>query len=167
MGLVWYLVSWASSTLGWNSTVMGLNKTFARALIPFRCKHDANTSRSLSLRTATLAGMELGLALRLAAPLPCLSRRSLSPPQAFLSPFLPRGRCVRASRLEHGVGVGFNASMLYSRMEEEVEDEDEAEPTESIMPRLELIEKPDRSLAMLDEYGSEELGTHGPNHLSG
>jgi GTPase len=118
--------------------------------------------------------MELGLALRLVAPPPCFSRRALSPPQAFPSPFVPRGSRVRASRLEHGVGVGFNASMPYSWMEEEEEEmveeeveEEEAEPTDSIRPRLELIEKPDRSLAMLDEYESEELGTHGPNHRSG
>ncbi|GJM89776.1 hypothetical protein PR202_ga05996 [Eleusine coracana subsp. coracana] len=118
--------------------------------------------------------MELGLALRLVAPPSCL-RRAPSPPQAFLSPCVPRGSGVRATRLEHGIGVALNASMPYSGMEEEEmveeemeEEEEEAEPTVSMRPRLELIEKPDRSLALLDDYESEELGTsHYPNHRSG
>lgn len=51
-------------------------------------------------------------------------------------------------------------------MEEETEEE--AEPAVSTRPRLELIEKPDRSLALLDEYESEELGTSlCANHRSG
>lgn len=124
--------------------------------------------------------MELGLALRLVAPPLCLSRRSPSPPLAFLSQCLPRGNRVHASKLEHGVGVAFNASMLespYSGLEEEEEEmleeeveeeEEEAELTVGMRPRLELIEKPDRSLALLDEYESEELGTSQcPNHRSG
>jgi GTPase len=50
----------------------------------------------------------------------------------------------------------------------EEEMEEEAEPTVSIKPRLELIEKPDRSLVLLDEYESEELGTsHCSIHRSG
>lgn len=49
-----------------------------------------------------------------------------------------------------------------------MEEEEETEPTLSMRPRLELIEKPDRSLALLDDYESEELGTsHYPNHRSG
>ena len=67
-----------------------------------------------------------------------------------------------------------NAIMTYSgveedeMVEEEVEEEEEAEPAVSTRPRLELIEKPDRSLALLDEYESEELGTsHCANHRSG
>jgi GTPase len=50
----------------------------------------------------------------------------------------------------------------------EEEMEEEVEPTVSIKPRLELIEKPDWSLALLDEYESEELGTsHCSIHRSG
>jgi hypothetical protein len=158
------LVGWASSTSGQYSGPK-LNIRRLSLLLSPRRKNDASTS----LRIATLEGMELGLALRLIAPPPCLSRRPLSPPQAFLSPYVSRGSRVCASRLEHGVVVA-----PYSRMEEdkgtveeEMEDED-AEPTVSIRPRLELIEKPDRSLALLDEYESEELGTsHCPNHRSG
>ena len=58
-----------------------------------------------------------------------------------------------------------NAIMTYSgveedeMVEEEVEEEEEAEPAVSTRPRLELIEKPDRSLALLDEYEMEEFGS--------
>lgn len=51
-----------------------------------------------------------------------------------------------------------------------VEDEEveEGEGEEMTRPRLELIEKPDRSLALLDEYESEELGAAlCANHRSG
>ncbi|CAL4901766.1 unnamed protein product [Urochloa decumbens] len=119
--------------------------------------------------------MELGLALRLVAPPPpYLSRRCLPIPSDFISPCVLRGRNVPASRLEHGVGVVSNASMTYSGVEEEeemVEEVEEDEGTEtaaSTRPRLELIEKPDWSLALLDEYESEELSTsHCDNHRSG
>lgn len=51
---------------------------------------------------------------------------------------------------------------------EEEEEEEEESDTEVMRPRLELIEKPDRSLALLDEYESEELGTSQcANHRSG
>ena len=47
-------------------------------------------------------------------------------------------------------------------------EEDESEPRASTRPRLELIEKPDWSLALLDEYESEELSTSlCANHRSG
>ncbi|XP_021303411.1 uncharacterized protein LOC8063614 [Sorghum bicolor] len=121
--------------------------------------------------------MELGLALRLVAPPPppCLSRRALSLPQCFISLCVLRGRRVRASRLKHGGGAVCNAILTYSGVEEEEmveeevgEEEEEAEPAVSTRPRLELIEKPDRSLALLDEYESEELGTSlCANHRSG
>lgn len=118
--------------------------------------------------------MELGLALRLVAPpplLPCLSRRALSLPPDFVSSRVLRGRRIHASRLKHGAGVVCNAIMTYSGVEEEMveeETEEEAEPAVSTRPRLELIEKPDRSLALLDEYESEELGTSlCANHRSG
>ncbi|KAG0519258.1 hypothetical protein BDA96_09G248700 [Sorghum bicolor] len=119
--------------------------------------------------------MELGLALRLVAPPPpCLSRRALSLPQCFISLCVLRGRRVRASRLKHGGGTVCNAILTYSgveeeeMVEEEVVEEEEAEPAVSTRPRLELIEKPDRSLALLDDYESEELGTSlCANHRSG
>jgi len=67
-----------------------------------------------------------------------------------------------------------NAILTYSgveeeeMVEEEVVEEEEAEPAVSTRPRLELIEKPDRSLALLDDYESEELGTSlCANHRSG
>jgi GTPase len=128
-----------------------------------------------SLLTLHSRGMELGLALRLVAPpplLPCLSRRALSLPPDFVSSRVLRGRRIHASRLKHGAGVVCNAIMTYSGVEEEemVEEEmeEEAEPAVSTRPRLELIEKPDRSLALLDEYESEELGTSlCANHRSG
>jgi len=82
--------------------------------------------------------------------------------------------------MEHGVGVVSSASMTYSGVEdeemvesevveeEEEEEEEESEPMASTRPRLELIEKPDWSLALLDEYESEELGTSQcVNHRSG
>ena len=78
--------------------------------------------------------------------------------------------------MEHGVGVVSSASMTYSGVEDEemvesevvVEEEEESEPMASTRPRLELIEKPDWSLALLDEYESEELGTSQcVNHRSG
>lgn len=60
-----------------------------------------------------------------------------------------------------------NASMTYSGVEDE-EMVEEAEPAVNARPRLELIEKPDWSLALLDEYESEELSTsHCDNHRSG
>jgi GTPase len=50
----------------------------------------------------------------------------------------------------------------------EEEMEEEVEPMVSIKPHLELIKKPDRSLALLDEYESEELSTsHCPIHRNG
>jgi GTPase len=50
----------------------------------------------------------------------------------------------------------------------EEEMEEEAKPAVSTRPRLELIEKLDRSLALMDEYESEELGTSlCANHRSG
>ena len=53
-------------------------------------------------------------------------------------------------------------------MVEEEEETDEEGETEMARPRLELIEKPDRSLALLDEYESEELGASlCANHRSG
>ena len=70
-----------------------------------------------------------------------------------------------------------SASMTYSGVEDEEmvesevveeEEEEESEPMASTRPRLELIEKPDWSLALLDEYESEELGTSQcVNHRSG
>jgi len=78
--------------------------------------------------------------------------------------------------MEHGVGVVSSASMTYSGVEDEEmgesevveEEEEESEPMASTRPRLELIEKPDWSLALLDEYESEELGTSQcVNHRSG
>jgi len=78
--------------------------------------------------------------------------------------------------MEHGVGVVSSASMTYSGVEDEemvesevvVEEEEESEPMASTRPRLELIEKPDWSLALLDEYESEELSTSlCANHRSG
>ena len=116
--------------------------------------------------------MELGLALRLVAP-PCLSRRAVALPPDFISPCVLRGRRVRATRLKkHGVGAVCNAVMTYSGVEQEMVEEqveeEEVGPAVSTRPRLELIEKPDRSLALLDEYESEELGTsHCANHRSG
>lgn len=117
--------------------------------------------------------MELGLALRLVAPPPppCLSHRAPAHPPDFISSCVLRGRRVCASRLKHGAGAVCNAFVTYSGVEEEemVEDvEEEAEAAVSTRPRLELIEKPDRSLALLDEYESEELGTSVcANHRSG
>ncbi|CAD6271176.1 unnamed protein product [Miscanthus lutarioriparius] len=122
--------------------------------------------------------MELGLALRFVAPPPllppCLSHRALALPPDFISPCVLQGRRVRASRLKRGAGAVGNAIMTYSgveedeMVEEEVEEEEEAEPAVSTRPRLELIEKPDRSLALLDEYESEELGSSlCANHRSG
>jgi GTPase len=67
-----------------------------------------------------------------------------------------------------------HASMTYSGVEEEemvegeVVEEEDSEPMENTRPRLELIEKPDWSLALLDEYESEELSTSQcANHRSG
>lgn len=63
-----------------------------------------------------------------------------------------------------------SASMTYSGVEEEMmeEEDEDTEPAMSTRPRLELIEKPDWSLALLDEYESEELSTsHCANHRSG
>lgn len=128
--------------------------------------------------------MELGLALRLVAPLAYLSRRALPPQPPSLSPCAPRGSRIRASRREHGVGAVSSGSMTYSVVEEEeevqedevvddgegvqVEEEEEEAAAVTTRPRLELIEKPDRSLTLLDEYESEELGTsHCANHRSG
>jgi hypothetical protein len=55
-------------------------------------------------------------------------------------------------------------------VQEEVDEEGEEDEggAELLRPRLELIEKPDRNLALLDEYESEELGASlCANHRSG
>ncbi|KAG8086450.1 hypothetical protein GUJ93_ZPchr0010g10130 [Zizania palustris] len=123
--------------------------------------------------------MELGLALRFVAPPPCLSRRALPPPTHCFSPCVAGGSRVRAraSRFERRVGVVSGGSIACSAVvvEEEEEEEEwgyeEEEGEDAVVttrPRLELIEKPDRSLALLDEYESEELGTSQcANHRSG
>ncbi|XP_066317762.1 GTPase ERA1, chloroplastic-like [Miscanthus floridulus] len=116
--------------------------------------------------------MELGLMLQLVVP-PCLSRRAVALPSDFISPCVLRRRRIRATRLKkHGVGAMCNAVMTYSGVEQEMVEEqveeEEVGPAVSTRPRLELIEKPDRSLALLDEYESEELGTSlCANHRSG
>uniref|UniRef100_A0A0D9WJV2 Era-type G domain-containing protein n=1 Tax=Leersia perrieri TaxID=77586 RepID=A0A0D9WJV2_9ORYZ len=127
--------------------------------------------------------MELGLALRLVAPPPpWLSRRALPPPSpSCFSPCAAGGRVrIGSSRLRRRVGVVSGGSVAYSAaVEDEEEEEEEGEEWEeeeeeeeaavvTAKPRLELIEKPDRSLCLLDEYESEELGTsHCANHRSG
>ncbi|EEE64721.1 gTPase ERA-like, chloroplastic [Oryza sativa Japonica Group] len=126
--------------------------------------------------------MELGLALRLVAPPPRLPCRALQPPpMPCFSPCAARRSRIRSSRLERRVGVVVSGgSMASLAMEEEEEEEweeaeEEAEGWQeeeaavvTTRPRLELIEKPDRSLCLLDEYESEELGTsHCANHRSG
>ncbi|KAL5230989.1 hypothetical protein ABZP36_029765 [Zizania latifolia] len=128
--------------------------------------------------------MELGLALRLVAPPPCLSRRALPPPTHCFSPCVAGGSRVRAraSRFERRVGVVSGGSIACSAVVVEEEEDEEEEEWEyegeegeegedavvTTRPRLELIEKPDRSLALLDEYESEELGTSQcANHRSG
>jgi hypothetical protein len=107
--------------------------------------------------------MEIGLALRLVAPPACLSRRR----RALAPPCAPRGSRVWSVRRERSSRAGAVASggLSYAVVEEEemdVEEEGDARP------RLELIEKPDRNLALLDEYESEELGASlCANHRSG
>ncbi|XP_051210384.1 GTPase ERA1, chloroplastic [Lolium perenne] len=108
--------------------------------------------------------MELGLALRLVAPPACLSRRrrALAPPCA---PLGSRVWSLRRERCSSRAGAVASGGLSYAVVEEEemdVEEEGDARP------RLELIEKPDRSLALLDEYESEELGASlCANHRSG
>jgi GTP-binding protein Era len=111
--------------------------------------------------------MEIGLLLRLVAPPACISRRRALPPSCAI-----RGSSVRASRRERSSRSGAVASggLSYSVVEEEVDEEGEEDEggAELMRPRLELIEKPDRNLALLDEYESEELGASlCANHRSG
>uniref|UniRef100_A0ACD5TZK9 Uncharacterized protein n=1 Tax=Avena sativa TaxID=4498 RepID=A0ACD5TZK9_AVESA len=108
--------------------------------------------------------MELGLALRLVAPPACISRRRALPMLCA-----PGGSIFRGGRRERSsrAGVVSSGGVTYSVVEDEEEVDEDGE-TEMTRPRLELIEKPDRSLALLDDYESEELGTSlCANHKSG
>ncbi|KAM0891806.1 hypothetical protein ACQ4PT_026181 [Festuca glaucescens] len=160
--------NWASLHFPWASAYLGTGQRgkLKRSIVLFLSYpllSFAPNFQSFPLHFA----MELGLALRLVAPPVCISRcRALAPPCA------PRGSSVRASRRERSCRAGAVASggLSYAVVEDEEEEMevDEEGETEIARPRLELIEKPDRSLALLDDYESEELGASlCANHRSG
>ncbi|KAF6991777.1 hypothetical protein CFC21_008826 [Triticum aestivum] len=94
--------------------------------------------------------MELGLTLQLAAPPVRLPRGYIA------SPCAPVRSGVRAGRHEsrRAGAVSTSGGVSYAV----VEDGEVNEGEEMARPRLELTEKLDRCLALLDEYESEELG---------
>ncbi|CAN1344304.1 GTPase ERA-like, chloroplastic [Linum perenne] len=100
-----------------------------------------------------------------------------STPCSFISRHFCAGSSSRATQLRIGATGGFNSlkrknppRQLYSRnspllIEEGEEDEDDEEGEAAI---LSLSMKPDRTMALLDDYETEELDySTDPNHRSG